>query len=147
MDIGFTGTRDGMTVKQVQGFNSLLSSEFFDKEIKSFAHGDSVGADSQAHDLMDGVARLIVIHPPTDSKLRAFHKLEDSDKSKIIIYPPRDYLQRNHNIVDACDVLIATPKEEKEKLRSGTWATVRYAKKSGKRVIIIYPNGEIEENN
>ena len=44
-------------------------------------------------------------------------------------------------LVDACEVLLATPKGP-EKLRSGTWATVRYARKVGKRIVIIEPDGK-----
>ena len=29
-----------------------------------------------------------------------------------------------------------------EELRSGTWMTIRYAKKIGKKLVIIWPNGE-----
>ena len=32
-------------------------------------------------------------------------------------------------------------------MQSGTWATVRYARKAGKRVTIITPNGRIIYNN
>jgi hypothetical protein len=43
-------------------------------------------------------------------------------------------------------ILIATPKEEDKQLRSDTWATVWYANKKNKKVLIIYPSGEIEES-
>ena len=57
--------------------------------------------------------------------------------------PPKDYLDRNHDIVDQTDLLIATPKENTEVLRSGTWATIRYAKKINKPTWIIETNGNI----
>ena len=52
---------------------------------------------------------------------------------------PRDYLDRNKDIVNNCDLLIAAPKENTEVLRSGTWSTVRYAKQLGVTVVIIEP--------
>jgi predicted Rossmann fold nucleotide-binding protein DprA/Smf involved in DNA uptake len=55
---------------------------------------------------------------------------------------PLPYLERNHAIVNESDFLIAAP-DGPETLRSGTWATVRYARKVGKRVLVIMPNGEI----
>jgi len=40
------------------------------------------------------------------------------------------------------------PKGKVEEWRgSGTWATIRYARKVGKPVTIIYPDGEIQEEN
>jgi hypothetical protein len=45
-----------------------------------------------------------------------------------VVLTPRPYLVRNRHIVDASSVLIATPKGDEE-LRSGTWSTVRYARK------------------
>jgi hypothetical protein len=74
----------------------------------------------------------IVIHPPLYDNKRAFC-IGDEICSK------KDYLDRNRDIVDNCDLLIATPKETTEVLRSGTWSTVRYAKKIGKPIVIIEP--------
>jgi len=58
---------------------------------------------------------------------------------------PKPYLERNHNIVDESELLIACPKSKEEELRSGTWATVRYARKKGVRIILIYPDGSVSE--
>jgi predicted Rossmann fold nucleotide-binding protein DprA/Smf involved in DNA uptake len=63
---------------------------------------------------------------------------------------PDEYLKRNRAIVDGSEILVATPKEEDgEALRSGTWATVRYARKMGRVIYIVRPSGviEIETNN
>lgn len=133
MRIGFTGTQKGMSLSQKKKFKTileqLLSDNFFDVQ---FHHGDCVGADNEAHNIVDQYlsADRIYIHPPTNDKKRAwcfsYHLL-----------PVKSYLERNHDIVDTCDVLIATPKEQDEVLRSGTWATIRYAQKQNKKVIII----------
>jgi predicted Rossmann fold nucleotide-binding protein DprA/Smf involved in DNA uptake len=48
-------------------------------------------------------------------------------------------LERNKDIVSESDFLIAAPDSKKERLRSGTWATVRHARKLGKRVMILEP--------
>jgi hypothetical protein len=55
--------------------------------------------------------------------------------------PEGEHLVRDHDIVDAADVLIAMPEGMKEYLRSGTWATVRSTRKRGKRIILVYPDG------
>jgi hypothetical protein len=80
----------------------------------------------------------VVVHPPLNTK--AVFDWSDAD----VILPAKNYLRRNHDIVDCCDILIAMPCENKEVLRSGVWATIRYAKKTGKIVFIIYPENGVE---
>jgi predicted Rossmann fold nucleotide-binding protein DprA/Smf involved in DNA uptake len=53
-------------------------------------------------------------------------------------------LDRNHDIVGACDVLIAAPRQPKEIRRSGTWATVRYADQFGRVIALVVPDGEVQ---
>jgi len=53
-------------------------------------------------------------------------------------------LERNRAIVDETDILLAAPLESEEQLRSGTWATVRYARKQHKTVLVIFPNGIVQ---
>lgn len=48
------------------------------------------------------------------------------------------YMKRNDRLVDHADVLLAFPRNRNEYLRSGTWATVRRARKRGIEVR-IYP--------
>lgn len=45
------------------------------------------------------------------------------------------YMKRNDALVGACDALMAFPKTNKEEKRSGTWATIRRAQRSRKKVI------------
>jgi hypothetical protein len=44
----------------------------------------------------------------------------------------------------AAAMLAACPKGPEER-RSGTWATVRYARKTGKPVVIFWPDGTVTE--
>lgn len=137
MIIGFTGTQIGMTDFQKCKFYELLD----DLHVKEFHHGDCIGADADAHNLVVEYFKnklgvftgKIIIHPPIKDIKRAFCKAKT-------ILEPKDYISRNHDIVDASELIIATPKEFEEQMRSGTWATVRYTKKTNKRLIIIYPN-------
>lgn len=46
------------------------------------------------------------------------------------------YMARNVRIVADCDVLLAFPYDSGEELRSGTWATVRRARKARRRVVV-----------
>jgi hypothetical protein len=52
-----------------------------------------------------------------------------------------------HGMTDACDVLIACPCDADEQNHGGTWYTVSYARKKGKRIIIVWPNGTLTEEN
>lgn len=58
-----------------------------------------------------------------------------------VVHEPRPPLERNRDVVDASDVLLACPGGMAEEQRSGTWATIRYARKAGKPVVIVWPDG------
>lgn len=135
--VGFTGTQQGMTEDQ----RLMLTSELFEADSASgavtFHHGDCVGADSQAHAIAVTMGLGIVIHPPKNDTKRAYCRQGNS-----VVLPPKEYLERNHDIVDMSKVLIACPRGP-ETLRSGTWATVRYARITGIHTVIIYPDGEV----
>ena len=134
--IGFTGTQEGMTPAQIATLYTCLRN----LSPEEFHHGDCIGADAQAH----AEARAtkspphIVGHPPLNPSKRAWCECDS-------LLPEEDYLDRNKKIVDACFLLIATPKEFEEQQRSGTWSTVRYAKKRKKQVLIILPDGSTTE--
>jgi len=133
--IGFTGTQRGMTSSQRQQFEMLFNQLHIEAagEIE-FHHGDCIGADEDAHNIVaantDGYG--IWLHPPMNDKKRAWCRAYH-------VLPIKDYMNRNHDIVEACDILIACPKGMTEELRSGTWATIRYARILHKRVQILWP--------
>lgn len=131
MNIGFTGTQDGMTDRQKENFKFNLV-QYYVQGYTRFHHGDCIGADAQACDIAKEIGFKIICHPPRASNKRAWKEYDE-------IWPVKDYLVRNHDIVDCCNVLIATPKSEHEELRSGTWATVRYARKMKKELLLVFP--------
>jgi len=138
--IGFTGTRKGMTIPQESSFTDYL----LKYPISEFHHGDCIGSDLEAHNLVKkSFGCDIIIHPPENKKFRAFCYDKKSFRQKEL--EVKNYIKRNHNIVDNCDILIATPDTKYQELRSGTWSTIRYGIKKGKKVIIINPDGEIRE--
>lgn len=125
MRVGFTGTQIGMSQRQQQALIAFLRHN----EINEFHHGDCIGADYQAHVVAVHFKIPVVIHPPSIETKRAWCE-------EVTILEPKPYLDRNHDIVDACDALIAAPSSDDEELRSGTWATVRYARK--RRLPIVF---------
>lgn len=135
MIVGFTGTRLGLTPEQAESLDTLIST----LKPTQAHHGDCIGADAEFHECC--VSRLsiwIVGHPPTSSAQRAFCKCDE-------LRPAKDFLDRNKDIVKESDVLVACPDSDREKWRSGTWSTIRYARVSRKQIWIVYPNGKIAE--
>ena len=129
--IGFTGTRNGMNKEQIKELENIIKS----KQLDEFHHGMCVGSDQQAHDVVKKEKIKIVGHPPTYKKFQA--KLDCN-----IVMKPHEYLRRNKNIVDETEILIATP-DKKECITSGTWSTIRYARKQHKKIYIIHKNGRV----
>jgi hypothetical protein len=97
-----------------------------------------VGADTEAHNLVreNFHGCKIIGHPPTKKKSYVYSICDEFRE-------PKDYIARDKDIVDESDILFATPLQDTEILRSGTWTTVRYARKKNKRIYIIKRNGEI----
>lgn len=139
--VGFTGTQRGMTYDQKRELSKL----FADLGRCNLAHGGCVGADEQARNLALPYIDSEVIFPASypQGKGMIFPRLWEVTH-EITVHRARPSLERNRLLVEVSDMLFACPGEEKEVVRSGTWATVRYAKKNGCPVTIIYPDGEIE---
>lgn len=146
MRIGFTGTRRGMSEPQ-RNVVQILLAEFGAEPGSTFHHGDCVGADEQAHRQADAVGLGIFIYPPIDSTHRTHCGLLKLAQGSQIrkIYQPKHYTARNRDIVNSSDIIIAAPREFEEQSFGGTWYTVRYARKAGKRVLIVYPDGIVVE--
>jgi len=134
MKIGFTGTRRGMTNKQKDKVRELL------KGCSEFHHGCCIGADKEAGDIAVILGIEIILHPPLDKKNMAPCTGKE-------VREPKSYFVRDHCIVDETDFLIGISKGFVEELRSGTWSTIRYARKKGKKIIIVWPDGTIKIEN
>lgn len=143
MKAGFTGTRDGMTEAQFIRFKTLLA--FHGPE--EFRHGCCLGADEQAGVFAYEWSPFVKVigHPSNIKAMTSAKALACCHE----ICDPKPPLDRDKDIVDALtepdDILFATPKGVTEEVRSGTWFTVRLARKAKPRVIIIYPDGTTNE--
>lgn len=135
--IGFTGTREGMTTVQLEKL--IKTVKWLAKSATEAHHGCCIGADEQFHVIASLNGLKTHSHPSTLIGYTA--KITNAD----IIHESKPPLDRNQDIVDASDILIATPKENYEVLRSGTWSTIRKAQKKGIKIIKIFPNGIVEE--
>lgn len=126
VQIGFTGNRNGLRPDQEQQIKLILDK--YDNMIVS--HGDCVGSDTEFHNLCVNYKNahldkniIIRIFPPNITTLRAFNNAD-------ILMEEKPYLERNLDIIKHSSILIACQIDKnKEELRSGTWSTVRQARK------------------
>ena len=132
--VGFTGTRQGMTQEQKTAVRDLL----LQLRPTTVHHGDCIGADQEFHDLVRYylTGTIIEAHPMEPATYRAYCKAD-------VIHPAAAPLARNQVIVKQSDTMIATPAEACKPacLRGkGTWATINYTQKQGKRLFLLSGN-------
>lgn len=135
LKIGFTGTRTTLPSAQERALRRVLR-EHGHAELH---HGDCVGADAAAHRIGKDLGWRVVVHPAlVPPALRAFSK--DPDETR----DARPPLERNLDIVDETERLIAAPALMRPEIRSGTWQTIRAAQKRGRPITVVWPNGQCE---
>lgn len=132
--VGFTGTSEPVSLVQLEIVGRLLTAfrNASRGERVEFHHGDCVESDEHAARAAHEAGLWVVGHPPTNPYKRAFVQCDELRDE----YP---YLIRNGHIVAESDVLVATPQQADEQVRSGTWATVRRARKAGLPVVLVTP--------
>lgn len=146
LTLGFTGTQEGMSDAQATAIEVWLSTGdlILNAKLRGgvlAVHGDCVGADADFHRICLLCEPMRIRIRPSNHPKRAWCKGADE------VMPVRAPLDRNTDIVNDCDILIATPKTYEEELRSGTWATIRRARKAGKPIAIVWPDGKIKREN
>jgi hypothetical protein len=135
--VGFTGTSKGASPAQlaeVEERLKKLKEEGFDE----FHHGLCLGADEQAAIIAKRLGFRVIAHPgtpkdPTNTMYRSDWTGSDETRE------PKPFISRDQDIVDETERMIATPLTRVEITRSGTWTTVRYARKQGKPIDLILP--------
>lgn len=145
--IAVTGTRKGMTQLQKYWFLTILPNC-----PDELMHGGAEGADEDADTLFGAfeafgslaaqtaLYKKVSVYPCNEARFSYWLK---KPEPRIInqILPP---LVRNELMVKRCSFLVATPASQFEQIRSGTWATIRYARKTKKPGAIVFPDGRIE---
>ena len=117
-DVGISGTRHGASPHQLIMIKVALII-YKERGAEKFRHGDCVGVDVEAAEIARELDYCIVSHPgPKGVGSKADY-----------IYDPIPFLDRNKVIVRMSDIMLIVPHTNIEVLRSGTWATYRYAKK------------------
>lgn len=144
MNYGFTGTRNGMTKPQLAAVCELLLANGGNNTWQ-FHHGACVGADSQAALEAYGLNWDVIAHPGKsahggDNQFLCPIALEHSCE----VLETKTHFARNRDIVVACDLLIACPPYQTpitKETQGGTAYTVNEARKRGKPVCIVWPDG------
>lgn len=129
-----------MTPQQQAKLTEILQST----KVAAFLHGGADGADTEAHAVAELLDLAIVIYPGVD---RSGVVRNNRAWTNATLMPEEYFIKRNRKMVDLCDLLIAAVGEPEEQLRSGTWATVRYAGKVGRPMLILYPDGTVRAVN
>ena len=139
MYAGITATRQGLTEAQLRTLRQVLTSPKL--RIVRVTHGDAIGGDAQAHALCLELGLEVHLRP-------ADHPDRAHCQGATVVHPPLPPLERNDGIATDGWLLIACPAGFEEEERSGTWATVRRARRPrapdephNKGVIIIWPDG------
>lgn len=135
--VGFTGTRRAVTGHQRDRLDHLLHALAVLVPDTIVHHGCCVGADAVCHELCRKHGIRVAFHPPLEGR----YAFAPDPRRGDVVAPPLPYLDRNQAIIDTSTLLIACPAEHQERLRSGTWATVRRARAKGIKIVFLYPQG------
>lgn len=136
--VGFTGTRFGMTPAQKDAVERLLRYGQYAK-VATVLHGSCQGVDTEAALIaaaLDPRPKIVALPGPEGPWE---NPLAVADQRR----PPKGHFARNRDIVGECDVLVVCPKEDERQPRGGTWYTYDYARKVGRRILLVYPGGDV----
>lgn len=138
MKIGFTGTSWGMTEWQKEQVRQQLL-YWQSQGATELHHGLCIGADEQAAVIAHALGYRVVAHPgyspknPDNTMYRS--DFTGSDETR----EAKPFIARDRDIVDETDRMVAAPRSQQEETRSGTWTTVRYARKKKREIDMVYP--------
>lgn len=134
MKYGFTGTRHGLTAEQLHCLQDVAI------DMTKGSHGACFGADREFHGLFPAIPMEIY---PSDEGQHQW-AVATCKGAKDVIHPIMLPIPRNHQIVNTVERMVAAPLGHIEQFRgSGTWATIRYARKLRRPLIILWPGGRV----
>ena len=149
-DYGFTGTRRGMTGPQKITYEEVILRD----APGILRQGCCIGADTDAaviyKQAMNSLrtSYKIIGHPSVSLSGDRSCRSEEALNLCCTLMPEKTPLARNRNIVNMTHVLVATPLQLEmmpQGMGGGTWYTIQYALKCMHTVIIIWPDGRLEQ--
>lgn len=133
---GVTGTREGIISHQHRWLLPVMR-KFKDQGFILQHNGDCIHADYWMAWAWRRVQGLVELHPPLKKDGRAWFKGDFE-------HDPQDYGVRDQYIVDRSEMMVVMPRDMHEITRSGTWMTVRMARRKGIPRLIVWPDGRLE---
>ncbi len=130
--VAYSATQLGLNDVQKKAVRKWLRAQ--DRDV--FHHGDCIGGDYDGALIAYGLGWFIEAHPCNIEEKRA-------NAPSNVRHPAFAPLTRNRHIVASADVLLAVPRYPNEQRRSGTWATVRYAREHGIPRFLVMADGTI----
>lgn len=133
LKVGFTATRTLTHEGRLIIRQTLEGLNIEQPENTEFTTGGADGGDKfiahQLRAIYPEALHRIALPATFDEKwVRMFEIGEDFNYRIEVIETNSPPLKRNHTILDHSQYLVGFPKGPKEERRSGTWATIRYAK-------------------
>ena len=139
--VGVTATRRGLTDPQLVTATDVLRLRY-ELGAHTLHHGACVGGDERLAEVAFQLGYTLEAWP---AELPARYVSERALALSHVVHDQQPPLERNHDIVDhASDCLVVCPGDRVEKLRSGTWATVRYARRRPSLPrLVCWPDGAV----
>lgn len=136
IDVGFTGTRSGMSDDQRLAVAHLLELLVAGHSSWRARHGDCLGADAEFHDLARARGATVIGHLPASDADRARRECDQYTA-------PMPYMRRNREIVLNSSILIAAPFTSAPSLNrpGGTWRTIELAEKFRRPRVVVHRTG------
>jgi hypothetical protein len=151
LHIGITGTRNRLTMNQYESL-ALTLAEYSagQQSLGSYLfihHGCCIGTDEISHLLArDMKCTFICGHPGIDRHGNSPYSMPIRLREFSILNGSKPYRERNKDIVNTGRIIIACPASPEmhfDSRRSGTWQTVRLARKAEKEIIYIWADGSV----
>jgi hypothetical protein len=147
MNLGFIGSKDGMTQAQREWVAWFLAHNC--EIIKEAHHCDSNPVDDQFDNLVREYAMgfcVIFAHPANVEAYRAYVDYKTPKRGKpalkTTMLKERPFILRECDILEACDTLIFAPRTRDETRYSPLWYAHKRALDMGRMTYLIMPNGE-----
>ena len=135
IDIGFTGTRGGL--RTVQSDNLLRELVALREKADVMDNGCCEGSDRIAWSMWRDLGGRFRLRPGDRDQ---WDWAQQACRREDELFAPVGYMERNE-LIARNPVVVATPAEDAEMQRSGTWATIRRARRAESYLILISPNG------
>lgn len=151
INVGVTGTRKLLFPNEYQVthiYEHILKVRDEENSVQ-LLHGGCSGVDTWFHSqwinfIQTNTNFSIRIYP--GSSFLLFNDIIVQNQQNMTIEKQQSNLTRNKKIVLASDIMLCVPDSLVEKLRSGTWSTIRYCRQTNTPHIIFYPNGVVKQH-